>query len=215
MYNGQNINALLGKILRFDINNIPVGSTYGIPPDNPYAGATPGADEIYAIGMRNPYRFSFDRGNPSPSVRSLWNPGPLWVADVGQGAQEEVDIITGGGNYGWRAYEGTSCTGLNPTQCAGGSNPIPHTPPILQYSHSLGRCSITGGFVYRGLQGNLPVGSYVYADYCTGEIFLWDGVSQTMLLDTTRNIVGFAEDESGEIYVIGQSGTIEKILVAP
>lgn len=204
--NAQNIDRLLGKINRIDVDNVPVGQVpqYNIPPDNPYAGAIAGADEIFAIGMRNPYRFSFDRGGTRQ----------LWAADVGQGAIEEVDIITRGANYGWRVYEGAQCTGLNPNECAGGVSPINQTPPIFQYSHTNGRCSITGGFVYRGTQGNLPAGSYIYGDYCSGEIFLWFNDLQTLLLDTDRRIVGFAEDEGGEIYMIGESGTIERIVRA-
>ncbi len=204
--NAQNINQLLGKIIRIDINNVPPTQVpqYNIPPDNPYAGATPGADEIYAIGMRNPYRFSFDRGGTQQ----------LWAADVGQGLTEEVDIITLGGNYGWRAYEGTGCTNLNPAQCAGGANPIPHIPPIFQYGHTGGRCSITGGFVYRGTLGNLPLGSYLYADYCSGEIFLWNNNQQNILVDLAFRIVAFGEDEAGELYVIGENATIQRIVRA-
>lgn len=206
--NSQNINVLLGKMLRIDVNNVPAGQNppYNIPPDNPYAGATPGRDEIFAIGLRNPYRFSFDNGRNTTRARSR-----LWVADVGQGSIEEVDLVKRGGNYGWRAYEGNTCTGLNPELCAGGTNPIVHSPPIFQYGHTGGRCSITGGQVYRGRQGVFPVGKYVYADYCSGEIFMWDGVNQTMVLDTTRSIVAIGSDESGELYVVGQGGTIEKI----
>lgn len=204
--NAQNINVLLGKIIRLDINNVPANQVpqYNIPPDNPFAGATPGADEIYVVGMRNPYRFSFDRGGTQQ----------LWAADVGQNATEEVDIITLGANYGWRAYEGTNCTNLNPTQCAGGSNPIVHTPPIFQYSHAGGRCSITGGYVYRGALGNLPMGSYIYGDYCSGEVLVWNNNSQNVVLSSGRAIVAFAEDEAGELYMIGQSGTIERVVRA-
>lgn len=203
--NAQNINQLLGKIIRLDINNVPVGQVpqYNIPPTNPFAGATPGADEIYAVGMRNPYRMSFDRGGT----------GQLWAADVGQGAREEVDIITLGANYGWRAYEGTICTGLNPEQCAGGTNPIVHTPPTIEYNRSGGRCSVIGGFVYRGTQGSLPFGGYVYGDYCSGEIFQWLNNQQTVIDNTsTLNIVGFGEDESGELYMIREGGPIYKIV---
>jgi len=202
--NAQNINVLLGKVIRLDINNIPPGQVpqYNIPPDNPYVGIA-GADEIYTIGMRNPYRMAFDRGGNNE----------LWAADVGQGQIEEVDIITLGGNYGWRAYEGNNCTGLNPTQCAGGANPIVHTPPIFQYSHSGGRCSITGGFVYRGIRNTLPFGSYVYADYCSGEVFLWNNNQQTVIDNTSSlNIVGFGEDEAGELYMIREGGPIYKIV---
>ena len=200
--NAQNINVLLGKILRIDIN-IPVGSTqqYLIPPTNPYAGATPGADEIYAIGMRNPYRFSFDRGGTNQ----------LWAGDVGQNAIEEVDIITLGGNYGWRVYEGNSCTGNDPSLCI----PTNYLPPVFEYSSTGARCSVTGGNVYRGTQNTLPTGSYIYGDYCTGEILLWNNNQQTLLLDTTRFISSFGEDEDGEIYVAGlSSGTVEKVVRA-
>ena len=208
--NAQNINVLLGKILRVDVNNVAPGQVppYNIPPDNPFAGAIPGADEIFAYGMRNPYRFSFGNGRQSSTPAR----NRLWVADVGQGAIEEVDVIVRGGNYGWRAYEGTTCTNLNPTQCAGGSAPIVHSPPIFQYSHTGGRCSITGGQVYRGQAGVFQRGNYVYADYCTGEIFMWDGTNQTLLLDTTRLIVAFGSDEAGELYVVGQNGTVDKIV---
>lgn len=201
--NAQNINQLLGKIIRIDINGVPPAQfpQYNIPPDNPYAGATPGADEIFVIGMRNPYRFSFDRGGTNQ----------LWAADVGQGATEEVDIITLGGNYGWRAYEGTNCTNLSPALCTGGATPIVQTPPVFQYGHTGGRCSVTGGFVYRGPQGSLPLGGYIYADYCSGEIFLWSNNQQNLLVDLAIRIVAFGEDESGELYVIGENGTIQRV----
>ncbi len=213
--NAQNINVLLGKMLRIDVDNVPEGQVppYNIPPDNPYAGAIPGRDEIFAIGLRNPYRFSFDNGRQKGSqVRNR-----LWVADVGQDAIEEVDLLKRGGNYGWRAYEGFNCTGLNPDQCAGGANPIVHSPPIFQYTHTGGpngtRCSIIGGHVYRGTQGVFPRGNYVYADYCTGEIFMWDGTTANQIvLDTSRLITAIGADEAGELYVVGQSGTMEKIV---
>lgn len=198
--NAQNINQLLGKVIRLDVDTPPVPpATYVIPPTNPFVGI-PGADEIYALGLRNPYRFSFDRGGTNQ----------LWLADVGQGAWEEVDIITNGGNYGWRIYEGNTCTGIDP--CVFPAN---YVAPLFVYSITGPRCAIIGGYVYRGTQGTFPVGSYVYGDYCTGEILLWDGVSQTILLDTTRNIVGFGEGEDGEIFVIGQGGTVERIIAGP
>ncbi len=197
--NAQNINSLLGKFLRVDINTAPGQiPAYSIPQTNPFAGAIPGADEIYAIGMRNPYHFSFDRGGTRQ----------LWVADVGQDTIEEVDNISLGGNYGWRVYEGTQCTNNDPSLCT----PTNYIPPIFQYTHTGGRCSITGGYVYRGVQNALPKGSYIYADYCTGEIFLWNGTQQQLLLDTARNISSFGEDEDGELYVVGLGGTVDKIL---
>jgi len=199
--NAQNINVLLGKFIRIDINT-PVGQipAYNIPPTNPYAGTVPGADEIYAIGMRNPYRFSFDRGGTNQ----------LWVGDVGQDAIEEVDIITLGGNYGWRVYEGTNCTGNDPTLC----NPNNYIPPVFQYANAGPRCSVTGGVVYRGTQNTFPNGTYLHADYCTGEIFTWNGATQTMLLDSPRLVSSFGEDEDGEVYVSGLAGTVDKIVRA-
>jgi glucose/arabinose dehydrogenase len=197
--NGQNIDALLGKILRIDIDNPSGGLPYSSPSSNPFFGATAGADEIYAYGMRNPYRFSFDRST-----------GQLYVADVGQGAREEVSLVTLGGNYGWRIMEGSICTpAFNGGVCTPPSN---HVPPITEYSHSGGRCSITGGYVYRGSQAALPTGTYLFADYCTGEIFSRQNGLNTspVLLDTTMNITGFGEDERGELYVVG-GGTVHRI----
>jgi glucose/arabinose dehydrogenase len=199
----QNINELLGKFLRVT-PTLDAGATtpaYTIPADNPFVGVD-GADEIYAIGLRNPFRWSFDRGGTRQ----------LWAADVGQGALEEVDIITRGGNYGWRIMEGSQCTpGVNPN-C---TPPAGHIPPIFEYSNAGSpRCSITGGYVYRGTQATLPDGSYIYGDFCTGEILLWNNNQQTLLLDTTRNISSFGEDEDGELYVVGLGGTVERIVRA-
>jgi hypothetical protein len=200
--NSQNINALLGKILRIDIDH-PTSSTvpYSSPSSNPFFGSTPGADEIYAYGLRNPWRFSFDRGT-----------GQLYVADVGQGSREEVDIVTLGGNYGWRIMEGSICNpNFNGGVC---TPPAGHIPPIAEYSHSLGRCSITGGYVYRGFRSSLPTGAYIFGDFCTGEIFMLQNGLDTspVLLVTTRNISSFGEDESGEIYLVGLGGTVDRII---
>lgn len=202
--NAQNINSLLGKILRIDINT-PVGQipAYNIPPTNPFAGATPGADEIYAYGLRNPYRFSFDRGGTNT----------LWVGDVGQDAVEEVDNITLGGNYGWRVYEGTQCTGNDPQLCAGGATPITQIPPVFEYSSlpNVSRCSVVGGYVYRGKQNALPAGSYLYGDYCTGELLLWNNSTQILLQDTANFVSSFGEDEDGELYVVRLGGSVDKV----
>jgi glucose/arabinose dehydrogenase len=193
--NAQNINALLGKILRIDVDT-PNGSIpYSSPPSNPFFGATAGADEIYAYGMRNPWRFSFDKGGTHQ----------LYVADVGQGAREEIDIVTLGGNFGWRIMEGTICNpNFNGGVC---TPPSGHIPPIAEYGHTGGRCSITGGYVYRGSGGAVPVGAYIYADFCTGEIFQLVGSTQTLLQDTTLSISSFGEDDAGELYVVGLGGT--------
>ncbi len=197
--NAQNVNTLLGKILRIDVDHPdPVaGTSYSSPADNPYFGATPGRDEIFSIGWRNPWRFSFDRLTHQQ-----------WVADVGQGAREEVDTpVVKGGNYGWRVYEGFNCTGNDPSLC----NPANYIFPIFDYTHSAGRCSITGGYVYRGTLGAVPQGTYVYGDYCSGEIFAWDGATQSVLLDTTMNISSFGEDEAGEVYVVNLGGSLSKV----
>jgi hypothetical protein len=194
--NAQNKNVLLGKILRIDVNS---GTPYGVPSDNPFVGAIDGRDEIFAYGMRNPWRFSFDRLG-----------GQQWVGDVGQGSREEVDTpILSGGNYGWRIFEGTLCTGQG--SCA---NPEDYIFPVFDYSHLNGRCSLTGGYVYRGAQGAVTPGTYVYGDYCSGEIFAWDGATQTVLLDTAMNISSFGEDEDGEIYVADLGGSVSRIIRA-
>jgi len=211
----QNPAQLLGKILRIDVN-IPPGSQvqYLIPPTNPFVGAgtvrcdsgstTNGntCQEIWTIGMRNPWRYSFDRVT-----------GAQWVADVGQGTREEVDVISsGGGNYGWRVYEGNLCTGNDPTLC----NPANYIFPIFDYTHINGRCSITGGYVYRGLLGSIPQGAYTYGDYCSGELFLWLNNTSSVVLDTPRQITSFGSDNNGEVYIcypngLNNQGQIDRI----
>ena len=205
----QNKANLLGKILRIDPNS--VSPPYAIPPTNPFTGAGTGrcdnnvpaaatCQEIWEVGMRNPWRYSFDRGT-----------GQLWVADVGQDAIEEVDVMTaGGGNYGWRVYEGNQCTGNDPALCT----PANYIFPLFTYSHTSGRCSITGGYVYRGTQRNLPTGVYTHADYCTGEVWIWQNNQQVLLQDTPRQVVSFGEDEDGEIYICYSNGQIDKIVRA-
>ena len=198
--NAQNINALLGKILRIDVDHPDPGNgtAYSSPADNPYFGPTAGRDEIFAIGWRNPWRFSFDRAAPHP----------LWVGDVGQDTREEVDTpVVKGGNYGWRVYEGNACTGNDPALCV----PANYIFPVLDYTHAGGRCAVTGGYVYRGTQGALVPGTYVYGDYCTGEILTWNGAAQTVRLNTTMNISSFGEDEQGELYVVDHNGAVSRI----
>lgn len=192
----QDVNSLLGKMLRIDVDT-PNGNTpYSSPSTNPFFGATPGADEIYATGLRNPWRWSFDRQT-----------GQLYAGDVGQGQREEVSLVTLGGNYGWRVLEGTRCTGLGPAACS--------TPgfiaPLIEYDHSSNRCSVTGGYVYRGTKGTLPVGSYLFGDYCTGEIFIWNNGMMSTLRDTSFFISSFAEDDGGELYVIDIDGGIYRL----
>ena len=195
--NAQNKESLLGKILRIDVDMRGSGLEYGIPVSNPFFGSIAGRDEIFAYGMRNPWRFSFDRATAQ-----------LWVADVGQGAREEVNTpIVNGGNYGWRVYEGSACTNIDAALCT----PANYRLPIFDYLHTGGRCSITGGYVYRGTIGSLPAGTYVYGDYCTGEIFTWSGGQQRLLLDTTFAVSSFGEDDDGEIYVVDLNGRVTRI----
>lgn len=196
---GQNPSSLLGKMLRLDVES--GASPYAIPPDNPNVGnAFP--DEIWALGLRNPWRFSFDRTT-----------GDMYVADVGQGSWEEVNFqpaaSDGGENYGWRLMEGTHC--FNPSS---GCNDGSLTLPVVEYSHSLG-CSVSGGYVYRG--GTYPRmhGVYFYGDYCSGRI--WGLKNEggnwysTQLLDTAMNIVSFGEDEAGNVWVVDLNGTIWRL----
>ena len=194
----QDLNDLLGKILRIDIDHQNGGIPYSSPAGNPFFGGVAGRDEIYAVGVRNPWRFSFDRLT-----------GELYVGDVGQNAWEEIDIITLGGNYGWRVTEGNHC---NPTIGGGQCSMSGLIPPIAEYVHSGGRCSITGGYLYRGAKNTLPAGTYLYGDFCTGEIFTLTGGGQSLLLDTGLSISSFGEDESGELYVVGLGGTVHRFV---
>jgi glucose/arabinose dehydrogenase len=174
----QNRTHLLGKMLRVNVD-VP-----GSPP------------EIFAYGLRNPWRFSFDRLT-----------GSLYAGDVGQNAREEIDLVVQGGNYGWRVWEGTRCTGLGPAAC---SSPG-FIPPIAEYVNAGARCAVVGGYVYRGSLTSLPYGAYVYGDSCSGEIFMLLDGAQTVLLDTALPISSFGEDELGEIYVVGHDGSISLI----
>jgi glucose/arabinose dehydrogenase len=193
--NAQNIDSLLGKILRVNVDqaDVAAGTPYSCPPSNPFVGK-PGRDEILAFGLRNPWRFSFDRRT-----------GQQWVADVGQGAREEVNApILDGGNYGWRIYEGSVCTNNDASLCRPGS----YIAPLFDYAHRDGRCSITGGYVYRGARGTFAGTTYVYGDFCSGEIFTWNGAEQRRILDTNLDIASFGEDEDGELYVVDLGGTV-------
>jgi len=192
--NGQNNVQLLGKILRIDVDTPSGGRPYSSPSTNPFFGGANGADEIYASGFRNPWRYSFDRET-----------GQLYVGDVGQDAVEEIDIVDRGDNAGWRIWEGSQCTGLDPCDRNG------YLFPITEYGHDGGRCSVTGGYVYRGQQASLPVGSYVYGDFCSGEIFVLESGANSMALDTTYRIASFGEDEAGEIYVVDLRGAVYRI----
>jgi glucose/arabinose dehydrogenase len=197
---GQNPYDLLGKILRLDVTR---GDPYAIPPDNPFVSGG-GRPEVYALGLRNPWRFSFDRET-----------GFLIVGDVGQYAWEEVDLVVRGGNYGWRLMEGLHCfTPATDCQKPG------LIPPIVEYGHEGGRCSITGGYVYRGSRQPALRGTYLYGDYCSGEIFgarvetelitpkKWNA---DVLLRSGLRVSSFGEDEAGEVYLVDHRGGIYQV----
>lgn len=194
--NGQNRTVLLGKILRIDINNAQDGLPYAIPPTNPFARNTKGfRKEIYASGMRNPFKISFD-----PQTRRLW------AADVGQGRQEEIDIIKRGKNYGWNRMEGTLC------YPSGKRCRLPGLElPIWTYNRSLGQ-SITGGYVYRGSQVPSIAGQYIYADFVSGR--LWrlkmarGRITNRLIADTEHNISSFGLDQDNELYLVTYAGQI-------
>jgi uncharacterized repeat protein (TIGR03806 family) len=191
----QNPNSLLGKMLRIDVDATPdPGLAYAIPSDNPFAGGG-GRGEIYALGFRNPWRFSFDRGGVD-----------LWLGDVGQGDWEEVDQVVLGGNYGWRIKEGSHCY-LPPNGC-GGTGLI---DPVAEYSHAEG-ISITGGFVYRGTRNANLVGRYVYGDFGSGRIWALEGGVPRLLQDTSLLISSFGQGEDGEIYVVHYNGAIHRLV---
>ena len=188
--NGQNLNTLLGKLLRINVDG---GLPYGIPENNPFIDLPESRPEIWAYGLRNPWRFSFDRVT-----------GDLFIADVGQGGFEEVNfqaaLSTGGENYGWRLMEGNSC--FNPTTgCNAGNLSL----PVIVYDHAVGQ-SITGGYRYRGRLYPSLEGAYVYGDFITGKIFTakrlsdgtWDSAEAA---DTGLRISTFGEDEQGELYL--------------
>lgn len=194
----QDPTTLLGKMLRIDVDVSGGGPPfYSSPVGNPFAGSDPGRDEIFALGFRNPWRFSFDRAT-----------GALYAGDVGQGQREEIDLVTIGGNYGWRILEGTRCTNLEPARC--GEPTL--IPPVAEYEHTDGRCAVTGGYAYRGNAGTLPAGAYVFADVCSGEIFLLEAGLHRVLLLSGLSLVSFGEDESGEIYVVDLRGAVYRLV---
>jgi uncharacterized repeat protein (TIGR03806 family) len=205
--NGQNLQTTLGKLLRIDVDGSTGSVPYRIPAGNPYAGnalcnggnGVQNCPEIYAYGLRNPWRWSFDRDG-----------GQLWLADVGQGAVEEVDRIVAGGNYGWRCFEGTRT--YNAT-C--GQNAASSLPPVAQYDHAAGQ-AITGGYVYRGSAIPGLVGRYVFGDYVSGRIWHIAGDTAPTLTVTTGfdsglSIAAFAEGSDGELYIVHYGGTLHRL----
>jgi glucose/arabinose dehydrogenase len=191
--NGQRLDTWLGKILRIEVDPefVPEGQPYGIPDDNPYIDQEGALPEIWAHGLRNPWRFSFDRET-----------GDLWIADVGQDQIEEINLAAGnppGLNYGWNPTEGTQC------YLVAGCDTSGFTLPAMEYTHDEGGCSVTGGYVYRGEEMPDLQGDYVFADFCSG--FLWtgssdDGATWTMSppIETGLGISAFGEDAEGNLY---------------
>jgi len=196
--NGQNLATLLGKMLRIDVDG---ASPYKIPTNNPFVNQAGARGEIWALGLRNPWRFSFDR------VAGL-----LYIGDVGQNAWEEVDVVTAnraGVNYGWVTMEGKHC--YNATTCNQSGLEI----PVLEYSHSDG-CSITGGFVYRGSAIPAIQGHYFYSDYCTGFLKSFKYAAGAATIQHTwdvnpGSVLSFGEDSQGELYILSANGTVYRI----
>jgi hypothetical protein len=196
---GQNNNSLLGKMLRLDIDTPSGGENYSIPVDNPFFGSTTEAQEIWAYGLRNPWKFSFDRAN-----------GDLWIADVGQNAYEEINHVVSteaGINYGWRCYEGNAA--YNTNNCA---DPSTMEFPVAVYPHSVGS-SITGGYIYRGGMSSPLVGHYLFADFVSGYMGVLDPTNNEVVYEQnfSQNWASFGEDITGELYVCAFNGMVYKI----
>ena len=191
--NGQDRKTLLGSILRIDVSAPGPDHPYRIPPDNPFVGhGNTIRDEIWAYGLRNPWRFTFD------SVTRQ-----LWAGDVGQNDYEEVDIIRPGLNYGWNIMEGLHCYRSSDDTCTKQE----FEPPIIEYSRKAGGCSIIGGYVYRGSRLPFLSGAYVYGDFCSGKVWAlrYDGTKVTEhveLVNSGISISAFGEDQDGEIYIL-------------
>ncbi|MEO1367467.1 MAG: PQQ-dependent sugar dehydrogenase, partial [Acidobacteriota bacterium] len=223
----QDRGELLGKMLRIDIDTIPAArrsenlpvqrqggglgpcglvGNYGIPNDNPFVNSPDTCAEIWAIGVRNPWRFSFDRLT-----------GDLLIADVGQNAREEVNFqpasSSGGENYGWDCREGLIGNNGDPADIC--DNPPAFVDPIIDYNHNSGRCSITGGYVYRGLIPSMQ-GDYIYADLCSSQVWFANADDGWMPLEWTTSVsfvLTFGEDEAGEFY-LSSNGTVSKLTSA-
>jgi hypothetical protein len=201
---GQSLDDLLGDILRVDVSS---GTSYTVPPDNPFVGRGDARPEIWSYGLRNPWRFSFD-----PAT------GDLYIGDVGQNEWEEVDVVSAaqgagrGANFGWNVMEGTHC------YASPSCDPSAFTAPVLEYSHRLG-CSVSGGYVYRGAAIPALQGHYFYADYCQGWVRtfrLQDGQAveqrQWPTLAPGGAVPSFGQDSNGELYVMSAEGRVFRIV---
>lgn len=202
--NGQDLDTLHGKILRLDVDG---GDPFAIPSDNPFVGVSGARDEIWATGLRNPWRSSFDPVG-----------GMLYVADVGQSAIEEINAVSAtqsGVNYGWNTMEGSSCFGGGSCDMTG------LTLPVEEYTQASGGCSVTGGRVYRGSAIPQIQGHYFYSDFCAGFLrsFRFQSGSVTDRVEWTIGNLGsvssFGEDGAGELYVLDIGGTVSRLELAP
>jgi glucose/arabinose dehydrogenase len=189
MGNAQNLGVVLGKLLRLD------PATGRAPVTNPFVSTAGARPEIYAYGLRNPWRFSFDRKT-----------GKLWLGDVGQDLYEEIDIVQAGQNYGWNAKEGLHC--YKSSSCSGS-----YVDPVVEYGHDVG-ISVTGGYVYRGNDVPALAGRYVYGDFGSGRIWTVsaDSPGQPQQILKAANISSFGEDQRGELYVVDLSGAVSKLV---
>ncbi len=198
--NAQNLTNLLGKVLRIDVDTNENGLNYAIPGDNPFIENTGARDEIYAYGLRNPWRFSFDSET-----------GNIWLGDVGQNKIEEINVIDRGGNYGWNIQEGTSCFGSSNCDTDG------LIAPVFEYDQSNNDRSVTGGYVYRGMNTPSLEGRYIYGDFISGRIWalttnLNDDLENQLLVDLGFNVASFGTDIRNELYICGFDGAIYKLV---
>jgi len=204
----QRTSTLLGKMLRIGVGSRDSGLQYHVPASNPYVGVT-GRNEIWQRGLRNPWRFSFDRST-----------GDLWIGDVGQGAWEEVDRARASGtgpgraiNWGWNVLEGTHCYPSSVSSCSTSGK----TAPLLEFDHNSGRCAVTGGYVYRGSAIPVLQGGYVFGDFCSGEIWVTTAsasapAGKTLLLNTSLLISSFGQSSGGELFVTDLGGRLYQIV---
>ena len=198
--NGQNTSTLLGSILRIDVSQATFDHPYTIPPDNSFFADGGGRGEVWAYGLRNPWRFAFDRDT-----------GELWAGDVGQNRWEEIDLIERGANYGWNVLEGNHCF-----RTRDGCQRTGTVPPVWEYSLDGEPCSVIGGYVYRGSAIPWLNGAYVYGDFCSGKIFglryvNGEVMEHKQLLDTAFRIMSFAQDNNGELYLLSQESGIYRL----
>ncbi|MSQ31157.1 MAG: glucose sorbosone dehydrogenase [Dehalococcoidia bacterium] len=198
--NGQRLSTLHGKVIRIDVRNASTAQPYAIPGDNPFVGQAGPRGEIWAYGLRNPWRMAFDQAT-----------GALWTGDVGQGEIEEVDVIRRGANYGWNVVEGDRC--YRPST---GCDRTGFTPPVATYDHGGGRCSITGGVVYRGTRAPEIAGAYLYADLCSGEVWAVraDPPGTPVRIASVSNLTSFGLDAAGEVVVASFNQLLRR-LVSP